>query len=35
MEDNKFIIGAPKMNAFNYSSLKDTVQDIPTTSERK
>lgn len=35
MEDNKFIIGAPKMNAFTYSSLKDTVQDIPTTSERK
>ena len=36
MEDNKFIIGAPKMNAMTYgSTIVDTVQNVPTTSERK
>ena len=34
MEDNKFMVGAPKMNAMTYGSM-DTVQNIPTTSERK
>lgn len=34
MEDNKFMVGAPKMNAMTYGSM-DTMQNIPTTSERK
>lgn len=36
MENNKFIIGAPKMNANTYGFTNtDTVTNIPTTSERK
>ena len=36
MEDNKFMVGAPKMNAITYSAnLSDTVQSTPTTSQRK
>lgn len=34
MEDNKFMVGAPKMNAMTYGSM-DTMQNIPATSERK
>lgn len=36
MEDNKFMVGAPKMNALTYgTNLSDTVQSTPTRSQRR